>query len=195
MKAIKLTLGLILFYSCSPLCLVLWAQEPEWVRIHNHDRTLSFVAPGDWEGRIGTYHNDLTILTPTEGKGDRMRESLRLNIEPLPVPMRPQGYWRALKRKLANSYADFQVISKQEGRVAGLPALRLVVSFYAGNLPFKNLVYVVVGRQRAYTITCSMLRDTFDTWSGPLGRVAESMAFQETKGAGPSQAAPQRKAP
>jgi hypothetical protein len=122
------------------------APQPEWEVVQRS------------AGPIAT----TTLLSPLEGAGDGFRESITIVSEPAGEATSAQEFLDAASQRMARELGGFRSLGRGSGTVCGQAAQWMLYEYSAGGLAMKARVSVVVDGERAHSITCLALPDTYD---------------------------------
>lgn len=120
--------------------------------------------PEDWTEGQATGIVLLLATSPIEGGVDPFRENVNVVVEGYAEGRDFDQYVAGSLLSLSTALSGYSTIESDGAELAGRSARRVVYTGRLDNVTLYNLIYIVDGGNRAWTITCSATPESFDTW-------------------------------
>lgn len=120
--------------------------------------------PEDWTEQQPSGILLLLATSPVEGGADPFRENVNVVVEEYAEGRDFDQYVAGSLLSLSTALSSYSTIESDASELAGRSARRIVYTGRLDNITLYNLIYIVDGGNRAWTITCSATPESFDAW-------------------------------
>ena len=142
------------------------------------DLSPAFDFPEDWTRQPASGSVILLALSPEEDTADTFRESMNVVVEAYADGRDFDQYVAGSMLALSTALSNYSTVESDPTELGGRRAHRIVYSGTLDNTDLYNLVYLVDGGDRAWTITCSATPESFDRWVTTFDQIAETFRLE-----------------
>jgi len=134
--------------------------------------------PEDWTEQQPGGIILLLATSPMEGGADPFRENVNVVVEQYAAGRDFDQYVAGSLLSLSTALSGYSTIESDGAELAGRSARRIVYTGRLDNITLYNLIYIVDGGDRAWTITCSATPESFDRWVTTFDQIAETFRLE-----------------
>lgn len=134
--------------------------------------------PPDWTESVGSAGAVVAFVSPPQSAADDFKENVNVLVQNLPDPSMSLGQYTDLSLRQAGSIIDgFKLLASGPSTLAGRSAQRVMYLGQSGNHDLKFDAVWLVEKGRAYVLTYTATRDSFDAFRPTAEAIIESFSL------------------
>jgi hypothetical protein len=144
---------------------------------HSAEKGFAITFPANWARKEKLKSAAVAAISPADGPGDQVRESVAVAVEDLPAGITLDAYDQASHQKI-RAFLQKDGYEEQEHlrvKLGGAEAARLVYSHHKDGRPLKLITWLAVKGNRGYAISCIAAPKDFDRYLPQFEQIAGSL--------------------
>ncbi len=149
-------------------------------RAYSIDKKMSIQLPENWTMR-NNFNNNLkiAIFSPKEGNDDIFYENILIAAEPVSADINLDIFEEKINTEAKRYRPDFKVLESSEKTISGIKARRNVCQMTFPEFVSKNIQYILIEDNIAYTITASIPELMYYKWQKLMDELCMSFQVQD----------------
>jgi hypothetical protein len=169
----KILSGLLLLF---PAFNLLAQQKVTYTTYTDPKEQVSIKYPATWEHK--PYSTSVFMfMRPVEEKGQKFRENINLVVGPA-QDLYLVEYLADARKKMNESMEGFKELKSEYIKINGLDFVRMVYEFTNSKLVIKSVLYLAIHNDKAYSLNCTALDNTFDRFYPLFETMAKSFKIK-----------------